>query len=114
MKRRRAHGFVDLAPVSSPARPAVVVQSQGQIYFPSLGDQVEDEAPTAHPAPTNPVGDSSPTGFLPKGKVVIGFADESMIALEDDDPLTAEFVRAADRMMRPARWRRLITPRVGI
>lgn len=113
-KRRRTAGFVDLTPVSSPSRLAAVVKSQGQIYFPSLADHVEDGAAGADLVPAYGGEDSSPTGFLPKGKVVIGFGDESMIALEDDDPLTAEFVRVADRMMRPARWRSLIAPRVGI
>lgn len=44
-------------------------------------------------------------------KVVLGFQDGTEFLIPDSDPVVKEFVRAADRMMRPARWKRLIKGR---
>jgi hypothetical protein len=49
-----------------------------------------------------------------KGRVVLGFKDGSELVLQDTNPLVGEFVRAADRMMRPAGWRKLFGPKVGL
>jgi hypothetical protein len=41
------------------------------------------------------------------GKVVLTFGDGSREELREEDPITGEFVRTADRMMRPGKWKRL-------
>jgi hypothetical protein len=43
-----------------------------------------------------------------EGKVVLTFVDGSREELRAGDPITGEFVRAADRMMRPGKWKRLL------
>jgi hypothetical protein len=39
--------------------------------------------------------------------VILGFQDGTEVPIPDTDPVVKEFVKAADRMMRPARWKRL-------
>lgn len=50
----------------------------------------------------------------PDGKVVLGFRDGTQVALDESHPLVKDFINAADRMTRPARWKKLFGTKVGL
>ncbi|MCA1838832.1 MAG: hypothetical protein ABR507_02075 [Actinomycetota bacterium] len=109
----------DIKPQDQPV--SVAAPSITSAMVPSLSDVVVSKnrpLAVSEPQDVAQAAQTAQLSDIPAGKVVLGFVDGSHYVVQEIDPrlgpFVAEFVKAADRMMRPARWRKLFGPKVGL
>ncbi|MBW3589102.1 MAG: hypothetical protein KY429_06760 [Actinobacteria bacterium] len=83
-------------PAESPAPSKILAEEHGSVE--SFQPQVQVTATLSGPQLTTP----SPEEWWRESQVVLEFQD-GRVALSSTDPMVKDFIRAADRMMRPRR-----------
>lgn len=83
-------------PAESPSISKILAEEHGSVE--SFQPQVQVTATVSGPQLTTP----NPEEWWTESQVVLGFQD-GRVALSSTDPMVKDFIRAADRMMRPRR-----------
>jgi len=92
--------------------PLVPAEAAAQVVLavPTLAEDVATEGVLREVS----TGAALSDGDAPKGKVVLSYADGTEFVLDATHVLLNDFIRAADRMMRPSGWGRRFAQKVGL